>query len=261
METIHVINTNTDITKDYVIGDEYTVKSLKYAVVQNEGIEFQDVYLFFNGKQLTNENILLTAIGIREGSKVYIAKTLLLHIIGYPTTLVPKGTFNTRILENISIGALKDKITSQITLARKGQLLAYNQTVLDDNKMLSDYNIKTDSTLVVSYASTNLYDNIPTFNKTYIIGFILICISLLLYVYYYKFHLNQGALYDIMIGDRNLPEYSLVNTQLNDAKTRISNKLDELNPIRTFEPRVDSGKRFEMKKIKKAKKYTRKPSK
>ena len=131
----------------------YKVEYIKYEIENKLNIDISEQRLFYENKELENDKSLLyyniyddtsldLFIGPKNGVLIYIK-------------FLPEQILKFSFLLSTKIGFIKQKIYERVKLHPEIQILSFNNKELNNNKILSDYNITNKSTLNVKFKSKN----------------------------------------------------------------------------------------------------------
>ena len=126
-------------------GDNYNIALVKKIIEQEEGIPKDKQRLFYGGYVLEDDKFI-NFYSIVEGSTVWLQKNIMKI---YVKNTVEKKISKHTVDETMLIEKLKIKIFNEEDISPDQQRLFYGGEFLDNKKMLKDYDIKNESTIIL----------------------------------------------------------------------------------------------------------------
>ena len=126
-----------------------TIETLKNYIYDYLGMPIKNQRITFNGRELYDNDVILSEYGIQEGSTVYVANTSDLFTI--TATMVDQEASDTlRVHPFDTILTLKNNIFDTLAIGIGNQHLTFNGRELYDAQILSEYGIQKGSTVYVA---------------------------------------------------------------------------------------------------------------
>ena len=160
--TIMIMNEINDIFLDMKVSD--TIKKLKTKIQHTEGIQESQQRLIFNGIELEDNNTL-SFYNINSDSIIYLEVCFnTLNAIKVYITNNIGDILSLTVQPSESIEDIKKMITEEINIPFEQQYLSFNEVELENQFSLSDYNIKSGSTIHLTVRLySSIKNNIPIF--------------------------------------------------------------------------------------------------
>jgi len=160
--TIMIMNEINDIFLDMKVSD--TIKKLKTKIQHTEGIQESQQRLIFNGIELEDNNTL-SFYNINSDSIIYLEVCFnTLNAIKVNITNNIGDILSLTVQPSESIEDIKKMITEEINIPFEQQYLSFNEVELENQFSLSDYNIKSGSTIHLTVRLySSIKNNIPIF--------------------------------------------------------------------------------------------------
>jgi 2-methylisocitrate lyase-like PEP mutase family enzyme len=125
-----------------------TVLTLKHNIYGWFGINIQDQRITFNGKELFDDEEILSRLGIQENSTVYVADVSDLFTITVRTVDLEES-YTPQFHPMDTVFTLKNNIYDWFGIELDDQRITFNDIELDDDEFLSEYGIQENSTIYV----------------------------------------------------------------------------------------------------------------